>query len=117
MPGSSTQGPNPVATGMPNHEALALLPLPDLLSDVQKDGHVCVWGGEALTAATAVMLGSREIDGRTVSPRACRSCVSQAALGFLFDHATGPNACPDCQEVPACDLGQALNRLIRKATR
>lgn len=106
-----------VRSGMPNHEALALLPLPEQLSDAQRDGHVCVWGGETLTPQTAVRLDSRELDGRTVYPRACRTCVSRQAMTALAAHTLGSIACADCKEIPACELGQALNRLIRKANR
>lgn len=106
-----------VRSGMPNCEALALLPLPEQLSSAQRDGHVCVWGGESLTPQTAVRLDSRELDGRTVYPRACRTCVSRQAMAALAAHTLGNGACPDCQELPACSLGQALNRLIRKVNR
>lgn len=106
-----------VRSGMPNHEALALLPLPAALSDAQQDGHVCVWGGESLTPETAIRLDSRELGGRIVYPRACRSCVSRLAMTALATHTLGANACADCQDIPACDLGQALNRLIRRTNR
>lgn len=106
-----------VQSGMPNHEALALLPLPARLVDRQLEGHLCVWGGEAITTVTSVDLGSRILDGRRVFPRACRPCVGKAAMGALFDHASGPGACPKCKESPECATGQALNRLIRQATR
>jgi len=110
-------GSSTVTSGIPNYKALALLSLPAALSDPQKNGNVCVWGGESLTPDTAVQLDSRTLDGRTVYPRACRSCVSRLAMTALASHALPPDACTDCREEPLCDLGQALNRLIRKTNR
>lgn len=107
---------NPTGTGtisgMPNHEALALLPLPNRLSTRQREGHVCVWGGEALTTETAVDLGSRKQDGHTMFPRACHPCIGKEALRALTDHNLGPTACNTCA-TSMCDTGRALNRLIR----
>ncbi|MER5750589.1 hypothetical protein [Streptomyces sp. NPDC002088] len=97
----------------PTFEVLAQLPLPKRLSDAQREGHVCVWGGEALSAETAVDLGSRRMDGVLAFPRACHSCTGRVAMGALFDHCSGPDACPECREVPVCDTGRALNRVIR----
>ena len=96
--------------------ALALLPLPDLdrLSTRQLDGHVCVLDGDALTTATAVSLGERELNGRKVFLRACRASVGKAAMGALFDHAAGPNACGECTKSADCPTGRVLNRLIRQ---
>ncbi|MEU0671948.1 hypothetical protein ABZ330_03495 [Streptomyces sp. NPDC006172] len=102
-----------VTSRMATVDALALLPLPAPLSDAQREGHVCVWGGEALAPGTAVDLGSRRLDGRLMFPRACRSCVSRVAMGALFDHCTGDTACKTCQATPECDTGRALNRVIR----
>jgi hypothetical protein len=101
-----------VRSGMPTQEALALLPLPAQLSDPQRNGHVCVWGGEALTTETAIDLGSRKVEDRLVFPRACRTCVARAATGVLFDHADG---CDDCARdtEPACPVSRALYRVVR----
>ncbi|MFJ4624212.1 hypothetical protein [Streptomyces sp. NPDC088812] len=106
-----------VISGMPTYQALGLLPLPDLssLSELQLAGRVCIWSGEALNAATAVALGERQHDGRTVYLRASRTAVSAAALGALFDHTTGDEPCPDCRQHPICETGRALNRVIRLA--
>lgn len=104
-----------VSSGMPTHEALALLPLPATLSDPQRDGHICVYGGEAITTLTSVDLGSRTHEGRRIFPRACRPCVGRAAMGALFDHASGPDACQDCKTSPECATGLAFNRIIRQA--
>lgn len=118
MSGSNTQEPSGVISGMPNYEALARLPIPETLSGPQREGYVCVWGGEALDAVTAVDLGSRlDDDGRRIFPRACRADVRKAAMGALFDHSTGPDACEECRTEPICETGRALNRLIRGYTR
>jgi hypothetical protein len=110
--------PEPAVTsGMSIHEALALLPLPERLSDVQREGRVCVFGGEELVTATAVRLGDRERHGRMIFPRACRTCVRNEALDLLSIHCLGPNACPDCQEGPICEIGAALNRVIKLGRR
>lgn len=109
MSGRSVPGPSTV-------DVLALLPIPASLSDAQRAGHVCVWGGEALVAETAVDLGSRKLDGDIAFPRACRSCVSRAATGALFDHSTGAEACKQCQGDP-CEMGRALARVIRLGLR
>lgn len=106
--------PAAVTSGMPTHEALALLPIPTKLSGPQQEGHVCVWGGEALTAETAINLGSRKLNGRTVFPRGCATCVANTALGFLFDHTAD---CNDCNDTAGCDTGRAMNRVIRLGRR
>lgn len=108
--------PAAVTSGMPTHEALALLPIPEHLSSRQLQGHVCVWGGEALTTETAVGLGQRRIGDHMAFPRGCRTCVRSVALGALFDHAV------DCQDgcrdqPPTCDTGRAWNRVIRLGRR
>jgi hypothetical protein len=112
--------PDPAVTsGMPTHEALALLPLPARLSNAQRDGHVCVWSGEAITVETAIDLGPRTLDGRTIFPRATRSGVNRAALSALFDHASGTeehDACKECA-TGICETGRALNRLSRMRQR
>lgn len=104
-----------VTSGMATVDAIALLPLPALsnLSEPQLTGHVCVWGGEALTPETAVDLGKRKLDARTVFPRGCLRCVERAAVGVLFGHSAG---CEDC-DAGQCDTGRALNRVIRLGRR
>jgi hypothetical protein len=111
--------PSTVTSGMPTHEALALLPIPARLSDAQRDGHVCVWTGEALTAETAIDLGPRTLDGRRIFPRASRTGVNRAALSALFDHVSGTENSEPCETCATsiCDLGRALNRLIRMGAR
>lgn len=106
-----------VPIGISTPEALASLPLPDRLSDSQRQGHVCVWGGEALTSVTAVDLGSRKLGDRMAFPRACHVCLTRAALGALLDHASGAAACPECQVSPTCEVGLALNRVVRLGMR
>lgn len=101
-------------SGPPTHETLALLPIPETLSGPQRDGHVCVWGGEALTTDTAIDLGSRRIGDRMGFPRGCRTCVERAAIGVLFDH-TGD--CDDCTGDTVCETGRALNRVVRLGRR
>lgn len=101
-------------SGPPTHEAIAQLPIPATLSGPQRDGRVCVWGGEALTSETAIDLGSRRIGDRMAFPRGCRDCVSKAALGALFDHTTD---CRDCDTDTTCETGRTLNRIIRLGQR
>lgn len=109
-------GDQTVRVGLPTHEALAMLPVPDHLTTPQMDGHVCVYDNEALSNDTAVDLGQRQQDGRTVFARASRRCASTAAVGVLFDHTTGADACTVCQTAP-CDTASALNRVIRMGAR
>lgn len=106
-----------VSSGVATVDVLASLPVPADLSDGQRDGHICVWGGEALTSATAIALGSRKLDGAIAFLRSCRSCVSRAAMGALFDHSTGAEACKQCQGDPYCEMGRALARTIRLGQR
>jgi hypothetical protein len=100
---------HPPTTGVAD-PALALLAIPDRLSDVQRAGRVCVWGGESLTA-TAVRLGARETDGHTIFPSGCRSCTATAAMTALLQHAPDCAAC--VQHAPDCAIGMALIRLTR----
>lgn len=97
--------------------ALELLAPPSLdgLSEQQVRGITCVWGGETLSAATAVDLGVRE--GRRVGqpfswyPRACRDCVQREALRTLHVHAP---TCTQCvHDAARCETGVALRRLMR----
>ncbi|MFF2213182.1 hypothetical protein [Streptomyces antibioticus] len=98
--------------------ALKALPVPDLarLSGAQLVGHVCVWGGESLTAGTAVTVGECDHAGRRVFLRGCRRDVARHAMGALFDHSTGAKACAVCQVGGGCPTGRALNLLLRAAT-
>lgn len=77
---------------------------------------MCVWGGESLTAATAVTVGECEHVGRRVFLRGCRRDVARHAMSALFDHSTGPKACVGCREGGGCPTGRALNLLLRAAT-
>jgi hypothetical protein len=106
-----------VPSGMATVDALALLPIPARLSDAQRAGHVCVWGGETLVAETAVNLGSRKLDGAIAFLQACRNCVSRAAMTVMFQHSTGTNACTKCQKDPYCETGRALARVIKLGQR
>jgi hypothetical protein len=106
-----------VQIGIPTHDVLASLPIPDRLSGAQSEGHVCVWGGESLTSQTAVVLGSRKADGGMIFPRSCHVCLGRAAMDALVAHASGPGGCPECQVSSDCDMGRALNRIIRQAHR
>lgn len=112
----------PVQAGMATVDVLALLPIPARLSRPQLDGHVCVWGGEALTPTTAVDLGSRRIGDRMAFPRACTTCTTRTAQGVLFDHTGDCTACAtpikqDTDPISTCDLGRALARIIRQGRR
>lgn len=102
-----------VTSGMATVDALALLPIPDRLSDAQRAGHVCVWGGETLIPETAVNLGSRKMAGGIAFLQGCRRCVEQAAIGVLFDHTTD---CLACKTEP-CQTGRALTRVIKLGQR
>ncbi|MFJ6729805.1 hypothetical protein ACIQPQ_33395 [Streptomyces sp. NPDC091281] len=106
--------PATVKVGRATVDAVALLPLPTALSERQLDGHVCVWGGEALSPETAVGLGRRRVGDRTAFPRACTTCLGRAAQGVLFDHST---ECSTCQGASPCDTGRALYRVIRAGNR
>lgn len=110
-----TDTPGTVAVGMPTPDALALLPIPETLSDAQRDGHVCVWGGETLTANTAIDLGSRKADDRLIFPRACRRDTGTAAWHLLLDHSSKCEQCVD--NAANCELGRALLRLMREGRR
>lgn len=112
--------PETVQTGVPTVDAIAMLPLPDLvgLSAHQIEGRVCVWGGEALSGSSPVDLGSRSYEGEsgtaTAFPRACPVCTSRAAQGVLFDHGTD---CMDCSGEEPCPVARALYRVVRLGRR
>lgn len=101
-------------------EVLALLPLPAIadLSEQQVRGITCVWDGIALTPATAVDLGVRTMnrlgEKRQWYPRACRRCIGDGAYRLLLDHSP---ACDRCRKDGGCELGRALNRLVREGRR
>ncbi|MEU5094958.1 hypothetical protein [Streptomyces sp. NPDC020996] len=113
------------ATGLPP-AALALLHLPAIsgVTDGQKRGADCVWCAcGPLTAETAIDYGEQlsPLDSAPDSarqrwyPRSCRSCTRDRAYRALLDHAP---ACTDgCADTPGCEIGRALNRLIREARR
>lgn len=102
-------------------DVLTLLPLPDLadLPEPQFRGTACVWGGGPVDTVTAVDLGQRRIDCAdgyiTASPRACRRCAGEKAYGALFDHAPSCEQCVD--NAAECEIGRALNRLVREGPR
>jgi len=106
-----------VRVGISTPEALLLLPLPEDLSGIQLEGRVCVFCGNGVTARTSIDLGSRILGARRIFPRACPGCISKEAITQLSLHCLGVNACQDCKEEPICDLGSALNRLIRMGAR
>lgn len=103
-----------VTSGMATVDALAALPLPETLSGQQRDGHICVWGGEALTSSTAVDLGSRPGEGGRVFPRACPRCTSLKGQEALYAHAADREACDGTEHCPTC---RALYRVIRLGRR
>ncbi|MFJ8345000.1 hypothetical protein ACIQ9J_01225 [Streptomyces sp. NPDC094153] len=107
--------------------ALALLALPDLdaVTVGQARGINCVWchAGQ-LNAKTAVSLGEQRgpvedclLTGAIWHPRACRPCIRTRAYQALLDH-VHPGPCPECEtSSPGCEIGRALNRLIREGRR
>jgi hypothetical protein len=115
-------GTVPVPTADIPPDALAALALPslDTLTEDQVRGGACVWGGEPLTAATAVDLGERRTRraGTLVSwfPRGCRSCTARAAQQALYDHHVP--RCEECETVQGgCPVHRALARLVREGQR
>lgn len=90
----------------------AALPVPDLryLQSEQARGTACVWGGEPLDDS-AIELGWRGVGHMGVlgrwEPRACTSCVADAARRALADHVRECWWC-DGQD---CDTRHALRRL------
>ncbi|MEV8396289.1 hypothetical protein ACFVAF_34510 [Streptomyces sp. NPDC057596] len=101
--------------------ALALLALPDLdtVTDGQARGANCVWcKAGPLTAETAIDLGQQKSPaGETRFPRSCRSCIRTRAYRALLDH-VHPGPCKPCEDsAPGCEIGRALNRLVREGRR
>ena len=101
-------------------EVLALLPLPDLdtRTDDQTRGRTCVWDSTPLIAETAIDLGERmsPLDGSASLmrwfPRACTTCVREAATAAIRDH-TG--TCEQCTDNAAlCEIRAALEQLTRE---
>jgi hypothetical protein len=91
-------------------DVLAALPVPAVLSEQQRDGHICVWGGESLTTATAIDLGSRKVGDRVAFLRACRADVSLAAQEALYSHVKDREACSGTEDCGTC---RGLYRVIR----
>ena len=99
------------------------VPLPDPagLSEDQRRGAACAWGGEHLTIETAVDLGEHVAPtrqdcpdlGERWYPRGCRPHLATAANRALQDHV---GACEQCvDDVGQCLTGMALTRLMREA--
>lgn len=103
-----------VSSGVATVDVLAALPVPAVLSDAQRDGHICVWGGESLTTATAVPLGPRKVDGEMAPLRACRADVSRAAQEALFVHVKDTDRCTGTEDCGTC---RGLYRVIRLGLR
>ncbi|WP_435279395.1 hypothetical protein [Streptomyces sp. 1222.5] len=91
---------------------LPLLALPGLdeLPDPRARGAECVWGGEALSTATAVDLGERPSPhGMTLFLRGCQPCTLRAALDA---HRAHPGLCEQCTDDPTlCEIRRALRAL------
>ncbi|MFI1287470.1 hypothetical protein ACH4VM_02980 [Streptomyces sp. NPDC020792] len=101
--------------------ALTLLALPNLdeVTDDQARGARCVWCQRGpLTAETAIDLGQQKSPrGETRFPRSCRPCIRERAYRALLDH-VHPGPCAECEDSsPGCEIGRALNRLVREGRR
>ncbi|CAM5555044.1 hypothetical protein GCM10010345_66500 [Streptomyces canarius] len=102
-------------------QRLAVLPLPEFhtLSQDQVRGITCVYGGAALSPATAVDLGERRLRrvGGRVSwfPRACRRCALEQAMHALVAHSQVCEQCVDDRNL--CTTGLGLVRAVREARR
>lgn len=101
-------------------ELLALLPIPAALSTPQREGRLCAWGTEIVSAGTALDLGPRTISEGdttvTIFPRLCRPCLMPAAMNGLFAHIEN---CEPCQaatvdEPLGCAKGRGLYHLAAK---
>ncbi|MFJ2568192.1 hypothetical protein ACIO02_35605 [Streptomyces sp. NPDC087568] len=123
--------PSPaVAEGLREVPAAALellnLPLLDGLRDGQVRGRHCLWCRRGpLTSETAIDLGeqmsplSSDSDSSRMRwyPRACRRCIRTRAYRALLDH-VHPGPCEPCENAaPGCEIGRALNRLLREGRR
>jgi hypothetical protein len=92
------------------------LPEPGDLSAAQLCGEICIWGGESLSAATAVDLGPRTTvlpGGQRIQwfPRCCVSCIQAADRSHN-------GMCETCVETPgACETAAALRQLVREHAR
>lgn len=97
-----------------------VLPDPVGLTEEQRRGAACVWGGERLTVQTAVDLGVRtdgldaepDLGGRWY-PRGCRPHLAAAANLALQQHIGHCEQCTD--DMSQCITGMALTRLKREA--
>jgi hypothetical protein len=104
-------------------DALALLPLPQLLHLLTADqlrGADCVWCYERLNTATAYDLGTQTgtINGVIDSlwyPRACPGCVGQKARKAYYEHSQSCEQCVD--DSTLCSEQQALRVLSRRVGR
>ncbi|MYS16889.1 hypothetical protein [Streptomyces sp. SID4982] len=93
--------------------ALALLQLPDLaaLTEDQKAGRACVWGGGRLRLDTAVDLGETLHDGMHVFPQSCWPCIADRAYRALGPHSVDCEPCHDRDHWRDCPIGGALHQL------
>ncbi|MET8453710.1 hypothetical protein [Streptomyces sp. NPDC005209] len=102
-------------------EVLEALTLPDLgtLEDARRRGAKCIWGGERLTAETAIGLGEHQIPrtGTTAFPRACRTCAAKRAYHALLDHGTDCRLCATKATAAQCAVGRGLHRIVREGWR
>ncbi|MFH9977960.1 hypothetical protein ACH4ND_01605 [Streptomyces sp. NPDC017179] len=119
----------PAAEGLLDVPAAALellkLPALDAVTDGQSRGTDCVWCRVRLTIETAVDLGEQKgslegassLTGATWFPRACRPCTRERAYHALLNH-VHPGPCEPCENAaPGCEIGRALNRLLREGRR
>lgn len=93
------------------HTAVLPVPSPRYLQPGQIRGTACVWGGEPLDDDSAIELGWRVAGFRGVGgpwlPRACTSCVGDAARRALPDHVRERWRC----DGQVCDICHALRRI------
>ncbi|MDT0440252.1 MULTISPECIES: hypothetical protein [Streptomyces] len=102
-------------TDRPPVEAALALPARSSLDGERAAGRVCVWGGEALTIDTAVLLDEQRDGGAAWFPRACRRCTAQRAHQALVAHVPMCERCRD-EARPDCALGEELRRLVAAHT-
>ncbi|MGW3114422.1 hypothetical protein [Streptomyces sp. NPDC001091] len=100
-------------------ELLPHLGVPALsaLSTDQTAGRACVWGGGALTLATAVDLGEDMHDGVHCFPQACGPCTVTRATNSLAAHSIDCATCLDKQQWTDCTTGYGLLSIQRDALR
>ncbi|MGB8938938.1 MAG: hypothetical protein WCD21_01660 [Streptomyces sp.] len=95
------------------------LPGPAGLSEQQVRGRACVWCAVALSNATAIDLGVREVSAHGSSthwfPRGCRPCAKLHVYRALLDHT---QSCEQCNDEPTrCTEGHALRQILKEARR